>query len=288
MTVNLRTIKDIRNYLAKELSETYPAGEINSITHIIIYTIFGIEKLHFIAENGVAMNREVEEKVISICKELKKGRPVQYIFGETTFYGCLIKVNSNTLIPRQETEELVDLVIRENRGFNGRIIDIGTGSGCIAIALAVNLPGSEIIAFDNSEEALNTAAENAGHNNVNISFLPADVFKLKPGDINKADIIISNPPYVRNSEKRFMHKNVLDYEPHEALFVPDDDPLLYYRAIAEMAKWALLPGGKLYLEINEAMGDPALLLLGSDGYSGLEIVKDINGKDRIIKAIKNG
>lgn len=288
MAVNLRTIKDIRNYLAKELKETYPEQEINAITHILIYTIFGIEKLHFLSENGVPMTGEVEEKVVSICDQLKKGKPVQYIFGETTFFGCVIRVNRDTLIPRQETEELVDLIIRENRGYRGRIIDIGTGSGCIAIALAVNLPGSEITGIDISLEALKTAVENAALNNVTISFISADIFNCQPGEAFNADIIVSNPPYVRSSEKQFMNRNVLDYEPHNALFVPDENPLVYYHAIVNMAKWALSPGGKLYLEINEAMGDNMAELLRSNDYTEVLIVKDINGKDRIIKAIKNG
>ena len=288
MAVNLQTIKDIRNYLARELRDTYPQEEINAITNIINYTIAGIEKLHFLSENQIPVSREVEEKIVAICNELKKGKPIQYILGETTFYNCKIKVDCNTLIPRQETEELVDLIIRENMGFCGNLIDIGTGSGCIAIALAVNLPESKITGIDISEGAVNKARENAKLNNVSITLFKTDILKPDLQMIDKVDIIVSNPPYVRNSEKQYMHKNVLDFEPCSALFVPDNDPLVYYQAIIELAKSILNPEGKIYFEINETMGDPLFQLLRSNGYTGLKIVKDINSKDRIIKGKKNG
>lgn len=197
----------------------------------------------------------------------------------------MIRLNSDTMIPRPETEELVDLVIKENRGFTGSALDIGTGSGCIAIAIALNLPGSAVTGIDISEGALLKAKENAGLNKVQVSFIRADIFNIDPGLFSGTDIILSNPPYIRESEKKLMSRNVLDYEPHTALFVDDSDPLVYYSAITRLASAILTPGGSLYFEINEALGSQISFLLKSAGYSSVRIIKDINGKDRIIKGI---
>jgi len=286
MGVNIQTIKDIRFYLTKELAEIYQEQEINALTNIIIKTVAGITRLHQLYNSEQVVNREQAAKIIEICKELKKGKPVQYILGETTFYDCLIKVNSATLIPRPETEELVHLIINENKGYHGEIIDFGTGSGCIAVALAANLPGSIVTGIDISDDAISIARENAHLNNVNISFEKADIFDFDSKTVNKAGIIVSNPPYVRNSEKQLMNKNVLDFEPHMALFVNDSEPLVFYKAILGIADKILVPGGRLYFEINEAMGATMVKLLGAFAYSDIQIVADINNKDRIIKGTK--
>jgi release factor glutamine methyltransferase len=287
MGVNIQTIKDIRNHLLKELEEIYPEQEIKAITSIIIKNIIGITGLHqlYITEKPVTIDQA--ERIIGICKELKTKKPIQYILGETIFYDCIIRVNNSTLIPRPETEELVALIIKENRGFQGRIVDFGTGSGCIAIALAVNLPAT-VTGIDLSDDALRIARENALLNNVVVSFLKSDIFNFDFEVFSKADIIVSNPPYVRTSEKKFMDRNVIDFEPHQALFVSDSDPLLYYRAILKLAEKILNRGGKVYFEFNEVMGNPMVQLLDSLGYSGIEIVKDLNSKDRIIKGTKDG
>lgn len=287
MCVNLQTIKDIRSYLAKELEEIYQEPEISALVNIIIKTVFGITRLHqfFLTEQiitGVQATR-----IIDICKELKKGKPVQYVLGETSFYNCIIRLNSATLIPRPETEELVDLIITENYGYDGNIIDIGTGSGCIAIALAANLPGSVVTGIDISDEVIMIARENAILNNVTALFVKNDIFNFDFKKVTKAGILVSNPPYIRDSEKQFMKKNVLDFEPHTALFVSDSDPLLFYHAILGLAGNILLPGGKMYFEINEAMGKSMVKLLESFEYSEVKVVADINGKDRIIKGTKN-
>jgi release factor glutamine methyltransferase len=287
MGINLQTLKDIRNYLANELKGIYPEREITSLTSIIVYTVLGIQKLHFAREPDLHISAENSEKVISICAGLKKGIPIQYIIGETVFYNCRIKVTSDTLIPRQETEELVDLVIKENPGYTGRIHDIGTGSGCIAIALALNIPDAVITGIDISERAIQVARENARLNNANASFLVGDIFNNDIRKIGAAGIIVSNPPYVRESEKRFMSVNVLGHEPHIALFVPDEDPLVFYRAVLDLAGVMLLRKGRIYFEMNEAMGPRLSGLLDTYGYSGISITNDINGKQRIIKAIKN-
>jgi release factor glutamine methyltransferase len=287
MGVNIRTIKDIKLYLASELQILYPETEISAIAVIIISAVTGLTSLHQIHQAGKKITVVQANRVKTICEELKTGKPVQYIIGETVFYGCLIKVNASALIPRQETEELVDLIIRENHGFKGTILDIGTGTGCIAIALALNLPGSRVTGTDISPIAIALSRENAGLNRADVTFLENDILKpIQDIDI-RADIIVSNPPYVRNSEKQFMNRNVLDFEPPLALFVDDSDPLLFYRAILEHADKILLPGGKIYFEINEAMGKPMAALSKSYGFTGVEIVADLNGRERIIKCRKN-
>ena len=288
MGVNIQTIKDIRFYLAKELEEFYTKPELGAITNIVIKTIICTSKLHHLYMTEQPVTDFQMQRIKEICKELKTGKHVQYVLGKTIFYNCIIGLNNSTLIPRQETEELVDLIIRENSSFRGKIIDIGTGSGCIAIALAANLPGALITGTDISGEAIRIAKENAILNNVIVMFRESDILNSDYQLIDKTNIIVSNPPYVRNSEKQFMGKNVLDFEPHSALFVTDADPLVYYKAILKVADKILVPGGKIYFEINEAMGKSMASLLGSAGYSDAEIVADINDKDRIIKGIKNG
>ena len=287
MGVNIQTIKDIRFYLAKELEKIYQEPEISALSNMIIKTVTGIQKLHQLYMKEQIVTRQQAETIINICKDLKTGKPIQYILGEISFYDCVIKVTGSTLIPRPETEELVDLIVRENKGYQGTIIDIGTGSGCIAVALAVNLPGAVVTGIDISDEAIMIARENAQLNNVTISFLIGDVFSFDSERINKAGIIVSNPPYVRNSEKQFMSKNVLDFEPHSALFVPESDPLIYYRAILKLADKILIHRGRLYFEINEEMGKLMIQLLESYGYTEIQIFADINSKERIIKGTKN-
>jgi len=285
--VNIRTIKDIKFYLSGELNGLYPDPEIRALTAIIIRTLFKVSKLHTLALPETPVNQEQSNEIIRICRELKRGKPIQYITGETNFYNCLIRVNRETLIPRPETEELVDLIIKENKGFRGSILDIGTGSGCIAIALARNLPGSSVTGIDISEGAIAKARENASLNKAQVTFLSADVFNYEYLAILHADIIVSNPPYIRASEKEKMAKNVLNFEPHTALFVSDDDPLKYYSAIINLAENILAPCGKIYFEINEAMGKQIVQLLRLFKYEYPEIIKDINGRDRIIKATKH-
>lgn len=283
---NIRTIKDIKSYLEKELIDIYPQSEINALSSIIIMTVLRVSRLHVFAMPQDPVTGKHVNEIISICRELKYGKPLQYILGETSFYNCRIKVNPDVLIPRPETEELVDLIIRENRGFTGTILDAGTGSGCIAIALAVNLPGTKVTGIDINEGAIKISKENAILNKVNVSFFVTDIFNPGPGSVHDLQIIVSNPPYIRESEKKRIARNVLDYEPHTALFVPDSDPLVYYRAILSMAETTMIHGGKVYFEINEAMGEPMVQLLEGSGYSGVKIVKDISGKERIIKGNK--
>jgi release factor glutamine methyltransferase len=284
---NLQTVKDIRIYLQGELGGLYPDEEIKAITAILLKSVLGAEKNYQIYLNDLEVSEEQVSSIKNICSGLKLGKPIQYLLGETTFYGCRLKLNSATFIPRQETEELVDLIILENQDFRGTLIDFGTGSGCIAIALALNLPGLSVTGTDNSAIALQQAEVNARLNNVKIRFINDDILDTVSLPEPEAGIIVSNPPYVRNSEKLLMKRNVLDFEPHSALFVDDSDPLVYYRAILRKADAIFNPGGKIYFEINEAFGEPMSCLIGSFGYRDIRIITDINGKDRIIKAIKS-
>jgi len=288
MGVKIQTIKDIRSCLSGELQGIYPEPEINALAGIIIKTLPQAEKLHQIYDPEVAVEAADIIRVREIIRQLKEGKPIQYILGSTDFYNCIIRVNEKTLIPRQETEELADMVIRENREFTGNILDIGTGSGCIAVALAKNIPGASVSGIDISGDALIVAMENGKLNNVLVEFRQDDI--LNPAGIltSRQGIIVSNPPYVRHSEKALMNRNVLDFEPPEALFVNDSEPLVYYISILKMAEKILLPRGKIYFEINEALGEEMITLMETFGYSGTGLFKDISGKDRIIRGTKNG
>lgn len=287
MGVKLQTIKDIKLYLEKQLSGLYPETEIIAFANIIT-TKLKFTKLQMFAFPESPVTGKQAAEIKNICKELKTGKPIQYITGETSFYNCVIKVNSSTLIPRPETEELVDLIIKENRGFTGSLLDIGTGSGAIAIALAVNMPGSAVKGTDISESALETAGENAALNNSAVEFIMSDMLDSHAVILPPADIIVSNPPYVRESEMSLMGKNVIGFEPHSALFVPDSDPLKFYIAILNIARSILTPQGKIYFEINEALGKEMSDLFAANGYSKIRVINDINGKQRFITGIKNG
>jgi release factor glutamine methyltransferase len=213
--------------------------------------------------------------------------PIQYILGETEFYGLPFYVNESVLIPRPETEELVDWIQKENyKSAELNILDIGTGSGCIAIALRHEFPSSTVDAFDVSEKALETAKQNATHNKLEVNFKAVDILNA-PAFNKKWDIIVSNPPYITENEKDTILSNVLDHEPHLALFVPDNDPLLFYREIAFFAQQYLTPAGKLYFEINRNAGNHTLELLTGMGYRDVELRKDISGNDRMVRAINS-
>ncbi len=284
MAVNLQTIKDFRNYLESELKGLYHEGEARAIADTVILKALRLTSLpELMMRQNEKPDDQAKEQILVMCGELKTGMPVQYVTGETYFLGCIIKVNPGVLIPRPETEEMTWLIINENKGFRGGITDMCTGSGCIAIALAVHLPDARITASDISAAALRTARENALANNADVAFFRSDILKMPPSLLPLSDIIVSNPPYVRNSEKTQMRKNVLLFEPPEALFVPDEDPLKFYRAILDTAENSLRPGGTVYFEINEALGRDIYDLMKSNGYTDICIYKDINGRDRVAK-----
>lgn len=214
--------------------------------------------------------------------ELKSHRPIQYVIGETEFYGLKFFVNENVLIPRPETEELIEWILQDYPNFTGRILDIGTGSGCIPITLKTKLTEAEIHALDFSTDALKMAEINAGYHQTDIQFHPIDFLNFEANSLPKFDLIVSNPPYIANFEKDSMNKNVLAYEPHSALFVPDHDPLVFYRKIAEFAQTNLNTNGEVYVEINQELGSETKDLF-STYFQNVEIKKDISQNDRMIK-----
>ena len=288
-------LKNYKTTFLQELSSLYEEQEIESFFYIILEKLHGLKRIDLALNPQTVMDGAHLKQWKNIVSELKKQRPIQYILGETTFYGLSFLVNENTLIPRPETEELVELIIEstnyELRNTKLKVLDIGTGSGCIAISLAKYLPTSEVFAIDVSEKALATAKKNAELNKVAIDFISTNILDIitlsaVAGLDKQFDIIVSNPPYVRNLEKDEIKPNVLEYEPHLALFVDDIDPLLFYRKIAELAIKNLNPNGKLYFEINQYLGKETINLLEDFGFRNVELKKDIYGNDRIISCEK--
>ncbi|WDF58799.1 peptide chain release factor N(5)-glutamine methyltransferase [Flavobacterium sp. KACC 22758] len=279
-------IKQYRTQFIKELSSLYDAYEAESFFYLIL------EDKHKLRQIDLALNHELafteEDFVVwdSLLAQLKKEVPIQYLLGKTNFYGLDFEVNENVLIPRPETEELVEWIISENKGIDKKekikILDIGTGSGCIAVSLAKNLPNADVYAIDVSKKAIETAKRNAIRNDVNVTFIFQDILQAEELKC-KYDVIVSNPPYVRNLEKEEIKKNVLDYEPHLALFVDDNDALLFYRKIASLAQNNLLAKGQLYFEINQYLGKEMIELLGKMDFINIDLRKDIYDNDRMIK-----
>lgn len=271
-------------YIQSQLYGLYPETEIKSFCNIIIEKLTGFSRIEILVNKNTKFSVEQQHEIENIIKKLKKNVPIQYIFGETEFYGLGFNVNESVLIPRPETEELVNWIEKENdKNANVNILDIGTGSGCIAISLKHIFSKAQVDAFDISERALKTAKLNANRNNVEVNFMNVDILNV-PTINKKWDIIVSNPPYVTEFEKDAILPNVLKYEPHLALFVPDNDPLLFYRHIAQFAQKHLFPNGKLYFEINREFGNECIRLLSEMGFCDIELRKDISGNDRMIKA----
>ncbi|WP_291149854.1 peptide chain release factor N(5)-glutamine methyltransferase [Flavobacterium sp. UBA7680] len=278
-------IKQYRTQFIKELSPLYDAYEAESFFYLIL------EDKHRLRQIDLALNHELffSESDFAVWElllaQLKKEVPIQYLLGKTSFYGLEFEVNENVLIPRPETEELVEWIINENKPFDKtkklKILDIGTGSGCIAISLAKNLPHADVYAIDVSKKAIETAKRNANRNKVDVTFMFQDILETEELKC-QFDIIVSNPPYVRNLEKEEIKKNVLDYEPHLALFVDDNDALVFYRKIASLAHNNLLENGQLYFEINQYLGKEMIDLLGKMDFINIDLRKDIYDNDRMI------
>lgn len=277
-------MKRIANIIREGLSSHYPAGEVTALTRIIATELLGFSQTTFFLKDDVSVTVEQQDQLDNAIERLKKQEPIQYILGYCDFCGLRFKVTPATLIPRPETSELVEWVASEATGKES-ILDIGTGSGCIAVSLAHKLPQSKVTAWDISNDALAVAAENSNANGCNVAFELVDILAHQPsGEL--FDIIVSNPPYIKENEKESMHANVLDWEPHTALFVPDSDPLLFYRTIAEKGRSILKPGGRLYFEINRAHGKETMGMLSALGYTNIELRKDFAENDRMIRAIK--
>lgn len=279
-------LKAIKHKFHDELGAVYPAEEIDSFFNILAETYYGVKRIQLATNPDLTLNDS--EDILKALAELKNEKPIQYIIGETEFYGLNFKVNDGVLIPRPETEELVEWVLKKakpNMPIN--ILDMGTGSGCIAISLAKHLPQAKVFAIDISAKALNMAKKNALFNGVDVYFKEADILTLKTlSEQVEFDIIVSNPPYVREKEKQYMKPNVLDNEPHLALFVKDEDPLLFYKAITDFAINNLKENGLLFFEINEFLGNAMIDLLRNKNFENIELKQDIFKKDRMIKAEK--
>ncbi len=280
------TIKHYRDQFIQELTSLYDSGEAESFFYLILESNHQLKRVDLALQTDLVFSEAELETWNSILDQLKKEIPIQYLLGTTHFYGLEFEVNPNVLIPRPETEELVDWIIRteklESRSKEVKILDIGTGSGCIAISLAKNLPNAEVFALDVSDKALATAQKNAELNQVTIQFIHQSI--LETEDLGQQfDLIVSNPPYVRHLEKQEIKKNVLDNEPHLALFVDDNDALIFYRKIAELALKNLNPQGQLYFEINQYLGQETLDLLQEMGFKDITLRKDIYGNDRMIQ-----
>lgn len=281
----MNTIRQLSQYALQELKDSYPEYEIQSICNIIYMDILHFTNIDIHIRKNEILDESFINKFFEIVSLLKSGNPIQYIIGETEFAGLKFTLNDSTLIPRPETEELI-LWAKDLLSPGKNILDIGTGSGCIAITLAHFCPNAQITGIDISAKAICTARSNAERSKLQLKFFVRDILKFKNYHWDHYDLIISNPPYVRESEKKMMEPHVLEHEPSLALFVPDNDPLLFYRQIAEFGLLYLKKEGYLFLEINEALGTETVHLLQITGYQDIELRKDFFGKDRMIKARK--
>lgn len=276
-------------YLHQKLDPIYPSVEIGSFSRLLLRKLANMSSVQIYSDKDRNFPEHTLEKLISAIDRLERKEPIQYILGETEFCGLTFHVGPGVLIPRPETEELVEVISTDNRNrkTNIKILDIGTGSGCIAISLAKALPFATVSAWDISPEALVIATENAVFNNVKVLFEIIDILNFTPSihHKNSLEVLVSNPPYVRFSDASEMDTNVLENEPHVALFVENSDPLLFYRVISGLAIELLKPGGTLYFEINSYLGTETLELVKSFPFREVQLRQDLSGKDRIIRAI---
>ena len=268
----------VKNWAA-ELT-IYSPEEANNLVNWLLEYHLGLRKTDMM--NSLKED-DLSEALFEDFERLKTGEPVQYIIGKAPFYGRDFFVNESVLIPRNETEELVHMIIKQNPIPGMKILDIGTGSGCIPISLALEMKNAEVYSVDVSEDALEVAGENADHLEAAVTFFHMDILKETP-NVPQLDILVSNPPYVPEAEWVDLHANVRDFEPGLALFVPDHDPLLFYRVIAEKALQLVKPGGKLYYEIHNNFGPQTVELLEGLGYEDIDLVQDLNNKDRMVSA----
>ncbi len=258
-------------------------NEIQSLAYIVVEHMFNINKSEIITDRSLNLNSSQLKKLKKLLDRINKSEPIQYILGEAEFFGRQYIVSPGILIPRNETEELVNLIIQDYKEKKIKVLDIGTGSGCIPITLVKELKLTKAYAIDFDPRVIKIARQNAAKHQVDIDFLMIDILKEKI-PIHGLDVIVSNPPYVTQSEKSEMKANVLGYEPSTALFVSDDDPLIFYKRIAIIGRESLKEDGKLYFEINEKFGQQVAQMLEQNGYKNIELIADLNGKDRIVKA----
>ena len=273
-------------YIQEELKDLYPNTEVWAISKIIMEYLFKEDYHKILAGLVIPTGNQIDRKVYEIVKRLKNHEPIQYILGETIFFDLKISVNPGVLIPRPETEELVQWIVESISLSSPAILDIGTGSGCIALALKWFLKNANVSGLDYSEGAIRTARQNAKINKLDVSFFYTDIKDWRLKDWHNYDIIVSNPPYILEKEKLEMLDNVLKFEPEDALFVKNNEPLIFYRIIAGFAYKYLSSSGWLYFEINESFGRELMSLMLDEGFKNVELKKDINGKDRMLRGQK--
>jgi len=276
---------DLEKQYIFELTHLYDQEEAKSLFGLAVESVLDISPVKLKMMKDSFLDNDQIQKILQVLSELRQGKPIQHIIGEAHFYGLVFKVNQNVLIPRPETEELVDWITNDYQGLSLsdlNILDIGTGSGCIPISLKKNIEHAKVSTLDISPEAITLAKENAKLNEVNIEFMNVSIFDFSSE--LKFDVIVSNPPYIRDLEKMEMHQNVLEHEPHLALFVSDERPLIFYEAIADLAICNLKANGALYFEINEYLGEEMLAMLDLKGFTKLELRADMQGKPRMLKA----
>ena len=267
----------------QHLTDLYASKEIESIYYLILEDIFGLNRIDTILNQSIGVTESQERKLSDVLDRLYTHEPIQYILGHTEFCGRKFSLDQSVLIPRPETEELVQLIIKENQTTSPKILDVGTGSGCIAVTLQLELDAM-MVACDIAKKALTLAKCNATSLGAQIKFLQIDILQQRP-EVTPLDVLVSNPPYVTENDKKQMQTNVLDHEPSLALFVSDQDPLIFYKRITDLGRELLKPGGKLYLEINERFGKEIATLLKDQGYSDIEVKQDLHDRDRFVKAI---
>jgi len=278
---------DLRKQYLEELSAFYDLTEAGSMLSILIQHFFSLSLSSLLSKPDFRLSESEMLQLHFAVKELKKYRPVQYIVGDTEFFGLPIKVNESVLIPRPETEELLELILSNEKEKGQKILDIGTGSGCIAIALSKNMSEAQLTGIDISNDALEIAAENCAINQTTIKFEQIDILDQNQWNLlEQFDLIVSNPPYVTHFEKNKMQENVLNYEPHLALFVPDNNALVFYEAILDFSMKHLNINGRFYFEINESKGDEIVKLAISKSFSKVKLHQDIHGKNRFISGSK--
>ncbi len=275
--------KKLLQYITDQLEINEHPDEVSSIANLVLEYLFNIDRTEIILDRSINITNPQQKALDQFLSRLNDFEPIQYIIGEADFYGRKFIVNPSVLIPRQETEELVNLIVKDFTGKKIKFLDIGTGSGCIAITLLKELKGGKAFAMDIDPRVIKTARQNAERHEVSIDFLLIDIV-TEPIPIQSLDVIVSNPPYVMTSEKDLMKPNVLDHEPARALFVEEDDPLIFYRRIAELSKTSLKEGGRIYFEINERFGEDVQAMLQVMDYSEVEIIKDLNNKNRFVSA----
>lgn len=280
------TVSALVDLFRQELVPIYGKGEVEQFIVLAFEDVLEYSKIDVFMNGQEAIPTQLVKRFIEILENLKQSKPIQYILGKTVFYGLPLQVNRNVLIPRSETEELVHWILKDEGKMPDTILDLGTGSGCIALSLKDHFKSARVYGADVSVAALNVAKNNALNNNLQVDFFQFDILNQESLGFMRFDLMVSNPPYVRISEKEWMEKNVLDHEPHTALFVEDGDPLIFYRKIVDLAEGHLNKNGKLYFEINEAYGKEIVQLLKDRGFENVALKKDFNGKDRMVKGVK--